>query len=202
MKTLLLCFVLFGLAASASSARAQTIVNIIATDFTAAETWPGQEANPANIRITRTGSTANALAVWVKISGTATRNSDYAFGITVGAFVTIPPMSAQLDIPIHVLDDALTEPVENVRIDLDDETSSGLPVPYTIGDHKRAEVSIADSDDPNLPPRVVVSIAALHDAVEGTNGAPVPGAFRITRTANLDVEVTVACAVTGSAFPG
>src|SRR3954471_19571711 len=122
MKTLWLCFVAFGLAASASSVRAQTVVNITATDSAAAETWPGQEPSPANIRITRSGSTANALAVWVKVSGTATRNSDYAFGITVGAFVTIPAMSAQLDIPIYILDDSLTEPVETIRIDLDDQT--------------------------------------------------------------------------------
>jgi len=202
MKTVVLCFVALGLAASGSLARAQTIVNIAATDSAAAETWPGQAPNPGNVRITRTGSTLNELRVWVKVSGTATRNSDYSFGITVGAFVTIPPTSSQLDIPINVLDDTLTEPVETVRIDLDDQTSSGSPVPYSIGDHKRAEVSIADNDDPSLPPRAVVSVAALQDAAEGTNGAPVAGAFRITRTANLDVEVTVAYAMGGSALPG
>src|SRR4051812_5909405 len=111
MKTVLLCFVAFGLAACVPTARAQTIVNISATDSMAAETWPGQEPNPGNIRITRTGSTTEALTVWVKVSGTAIRNLDYSFGTAVGAFVTIPAMSAQLDIPVNVLDDALTEPV-------------------------------------------------------------------------------------------
>ena len=202
MKAVLSIFVALGLAAAGSVARAQTVVNITATDSAAAETWPGQATNSANVRITRTGSTTSPLAVWVKISGTATRNSDYYFGTTVGAFVTIPASSAQLDIPIHVLDDALTEGEETVRIDLDDNTSSGAPVPYTIGNNKRAEVRIADNDDPNLPPRVVVSIAAVSDAAEGSNGAPVTGAFRITRTANLGVDVTVAYAVGGTAQSG
>jgi hypothetical protein len=200
MKNIILFFVAFGLAAS--TAHAQTVVNITATDSAAAETWPGQATDSANVRITRTGSTTSALAVWVKVSGSAVRNSDYSFGITVGAFVTIPAMRAEVDLPIYVLDDALTEGVETVRIDLDDNTSSGAPVPYTIGDDDRAEVSIADNDDPNLPPRVVVSVGALRDAAEGANGARVAGAFQITRTANLDVEVTVAYAVGGSAVPG
>jgi hypothetical protein len=180
MKAVLLCFVVFGLAAFCSPVSAQTVVNITATDSIAAETWPGQAPNPGNIRITRSGSTSGPLVVWVKVSGSAIRNSDYTFGIPVGAFVTIPPASAQLDIPINVLDDALTEPSETVRVELDDETSSGVPVPYTIGRDSRAEVSIADNDDPGLPPRVVVSVTPLLNAAEGTNGAPVAGAFRIT----------------------
>src|SRR5436190_9294217 len=199
MKTILLCFVAFGLAVFGSAARAQTIVNITATDSAAAETWPGQLPNPGNVRITRTGSTESPLVVWIKVSGTAIRNLDYTFRIPVGAFVTIPAMSAQLDIPIDVLDDELTEIVETVRIELADKASNDVPVPYTIGDHRRAEVSIADNDDPNLTPRVVVSIAGLRDAAEGTDAAPVAGAFRITRTENLDVNVTVAYAVGGSA---
>src|SRR4051812_30362821 len=184
-KTILLCSVAFGLAAAGPGAHAQTVVSIIATDAAAAETWPGQAPNPGNVRVARTGSAASALTVWVKVSGSATRDVDYSFGIPLGAFVTIPAMSAELDIPINVLDDSLTESVETVRVELDEQTSTGSPVPYTIGDHKRAEVSITDKDDPTLPPRVVVSIAAVQDAAEGANGAPVPGVFRITRTGNL-----------------
>src|SRR5262245_56438661 len=93
MKTFWLCLLAFAIAASGSAARAQTVVNITATDSAAAETWPGQAPNSANIRITRTGSTASALAVWVKVSGTAIRNLDYSFRVPVGAFVTIPAMS-------------------------------------------------------------------------------------------------------------
>jgi len=65
MKTML-CFAAFGLAVSGFTAYGQTIVNITAPDSAAAETWPGQAPNPAAVRITRTGSTANALSVWVK----------------------------------------------------------------------------------------------------------------------------------------
>src|SRR5258705_9662533 len=134
MKSVLSCLVAFGLAVFGSTVGAQTVVNITASDSTAAETWPGQAPNPGNIRITRSGaSTSGSLVVWLKVSGSAIRNSDYSFGIPIGAFITIPPMSAQLDIPIDVLDDTLTEPVETVRVELDEETSSGAPVPYTIG---------------------------------------------------------------------
>ena len=202
MKAVLFFFVALGLAGFDPAAGAQTIVNIVATDSAAAETWPGQPPDPGNIRMTRSGSTANSLVVWVKVSGTAIRNLDYTFGTPIGAFVTIPAQSAQLDIPIDVLDDGLTETVETVRVEIQDKTPNDGPVPYTIGDHNRAEVSIADNDDPNLPPRVVVSIATVRDAAEGANGAPVTGAFRITRAANLDLDVTVSYAVGGSAVSG
>ena len=48
--------------------------------------------------------------------------------------------------------------------------------------------------------RVVVGVAALRDAAEGTNGEAVAGSFRITRTGNLDVDVTVAYAIGGTAM--
>ena len=202
MKAISSLLIAFGWAALGCTVQAQIIVSITAPDSAAAEMWPGQTPNPASIRITRTGSTANTLAVWVKVSGTAVRGVDYSFGGTVGSFVTIPAGNDHLDIPVNVLDDAVTEATETIRIDLDDNTSSGSAVPYGIGNDDRAEVSIADNDDPNVPPRAVVSVAALQSAAEGLNGAPGFGAFRMTRTVNLNVDVTVAYSVGGSARSG
>ena len=191
-----------GLAVLGSTAFAQTTDSIIATDYSAAETWPGQTPNPGNVRISRTGSTTGAFTVWLKLSGTAVRNADYSLGGVVGTYAIIPAGSAQLDIPINVLDDLTTEVAETVRVELDDETASGTSVPYILGNDDRADVNIADNDDPNTLPRAVVSVMAVQNGAEGTNGTSVPGAFRITRTANLDVEVTVAYEVGGSATPG
>ena len=69
MKTFPLPLLACGLLVLAATARAQTTVTIAATDPDAAETVAGQPANPGNIRVTRTGSTANARTVWVKVSG-------------------------------------------------------------------------------------------------------------------------------------
>ena len=201
-KTLTLLLLLLCVAAFSPLAFGQTTVSIIATDYSAAETWPGQTPNPGNVRITRTGNTAGAFTVWLKLSGTAVRGADYSLGGVVGTYAIIPAGSAQLDIPINVLDDLTTEVAETVRVELDDNTSSGVAVPYTISNDNRAIVNIADNDDPNTPPRAVVSVMAVQNAAEGTNGVIVPGTFRFTRTANLNIAVTVTYSVGGSAISG
>ena len=66
-----------------SPSLAQT-VRISATDSNAAETASGFAPNLGTIRVTRTGSTATALAVWVKVSGVAVQGTDYSFGNTIG----------------------------------------------------------------------------------------------------------------------
>ncbi len=75
MKTspLWACVVATFLGLAAPSAQAQTTVSLSLTDSVMAETWPGQTPNPGNIRVTRTGSTASSLTVWVKYGGTAVR---------------------------------------------------------------------------------------------------------------------------------
>ena len=191
-----------GLAVFGSAAQAQPTVSIIATDYSAAETWPGQAPNPASVRVSRTGSTAGALTVWLKLTGTAVRNADYSIGGVVGTYAIIPAGSAHLDLPIHVLDDLTTEVVETLRVELDDETGSGTAVPYILGNDDRADVNLADNDDPNTPPRAVVSVMAVQNGAEGTNGTPVPGVLRFSRSQNLNVALTVNYTVGGTATPG
>lgn len=200
MKTIPLLFVAFGFAILGFTAKAQTTVNITATDYVAAETWPGQTPNPATIRVTRTGSTAGALVVWIKVGGTATRYSDYSFGTGAAASVTIPAGRAHLDVPVNVLDDTVSEASEIIRVDLEEETPNNTPVPYAIGNDDRVEINILDNE--SLPPPAFVSVMELTPASEGTGGPPVAGAFRITRGGDTSAALTVAYSVQGDATAG
>ena len=187
------------LTAFAPLARAQTTVSLSVTDASAAETVPGAPANHGNVRVTRIGSTAAALTVWVKVDGTAVRGVDYSFGISVGAFVTIPAGSATLDIPIHPLDDQLTEGTEIVRVELDDETAGGTAVPYALGTD-RVFVNILDNEDPSVPQRAIVSITAFgSQALESFSNSVT---FRISRTANLAPALEVHYTLGGTATAG
>ena len=179
-----------------ASSFAQTTVTIVATDAAAAETLAGQPANPGSMRITRTGSTASALTVWVKVSGIAVQGEDYTFGSTIGASVVIPAGSSTLDIPVNVIDDWLTEGTEDVRIKLDTKTATGANVPYTIVGTDRAIVNIADNEDPLAPLRAIVTVATE------TPGGTDPAVFRITRTNNLAPALNILYSLGGTATPG
>ncbi len=182
------------------AATAQTVVSITATDDAAAETVASAPANPGSIRITRTGPITGPLTVWVKVGGTAIQGVDYTFASTIGSFVTIPAGSATLNIPVNIRDDAFTESTETVRLDLEDETGSGAPVPYSISGDDRAEIDILDNENPNLPPRAVVSVApVISQVLESASNAV---AFRITREGNLNVALNVQYSLAGSATPG
>ena len=200
MTTTSLALLALGLALFGSEAQAQTTVAIAATDDTAAETTAGQPANPANIRITRTGSTAAALTVWVKVSGSAVQGVDYTFPNPIGSFVIIPAGSAELDIPVNPRDDFFTEGTETVRMDLEAETAGGTPVPYTIGASDRARVNLLDNEDPNLPPRAVLSLTVLGSPARevASNSAT----FRIVREGNLAVALDVHYTLAGTGTPG
>ena len=194
MKTVSPLLVVLGLALGISAIHAQTTVSLSVTDAVVAETWPGQSPNPGNVRITRT---ANALTVWVKSTGTAVRGVDYQFGGVVGTYVIIPAGSAHRDVPINPIDDLIAEATETVRFELDDETGSGTALPYEVNeDYDRVDVNLLDNE--SLSPRLLVEVETLNNAGE----ASVPGAFRITRSGNLDVAVTVAYEVAGSATAG
>ncbi len=191
-----LCAIALSLFAVGLSAVAQTTVNLSVTDSVVAETWPGQSPNPGNIRISRTGSTASPLTVWVKLSGTAILGVDFSYGSAVSTYVTIPAGSVYRDVSINPIDDLAVEATETVRFELDDETASGTAVPYLLG-YDKVTVNLLDNE--SLPPRVVVDVETLNDTTEGSVD---PGAFRITRSGNASVAVTVAYSVDGSATAG
>lgn len=177
-------------------------VSISATDANAAETLTGQPANAGAMRLTRTGSTAGALTVYVRVSGAAVQGTDYRFGNTIGSFVIIPAGSSVLDIPVTVIDDFLTEGTEDVRVKIDPETPAGTPAPYLVGGSDRATVNIADNEDPLAPPRPIVTVAAV-DAIATENpGGTDPAVFRITRTNNLAPALSILYSLGGTATAG
>ena len=202
MKTLRLFLFACALVFTGARTFAQTTVTITATDATAAETLPGQPANPGNMRITRTGSTAGALTVWVKVDGVAVQGVDYTFGGTIGGSVVIPAGSGTLDIPVAVIDDFLTEGTEDVRIKLESKTSSGANVPYTLGAADRGIVNIADNEDPLAPLRAIVTVAAVDAVATETPGGTDPAVFRITRTNNPAPALSILYSLGGSATAG
>ena len=201
MKTLRLLVLTCALAFLGSQATAQT-VNLVTTDSSISETLAGQAPNPGGIQVTRTGSTTSSLTVWVRIRGTAVQNLDYRFPSNIGTFVVIPAGSAALNIPVIPLDDWLTEGTETLRFELDTETSAGTPVPYTVGNTDRIDLNILDNEDPLLPPRVIVTVAALDSQGAETPPGTNPAAFRITRTNNLTVAVNVPFTLGGTATAG
>ena len=191
----------FTLLLLASLLQAQPVVTITTTDANAAETWPGQTPDTGAMRLTRTGGKAGPLTVNMRVRGDAVQGVDYRFASTIGSFLTFPAGQSNLDLTITPIDDLVTELTEIVRVEVQD--SSGSSPTYLVGGSGRAEVSIADNDDPNTPPRANVSVVALNPtAAEGTNGAPVPGVFRFTRDLNTNVAVTIAYEAGGSATPG
>ena len=204
MKTSLLILMACFHAALCPIASAQLpTISITATDAAAAERLAGESANPGNIRIARTGSTAGALTVYFKaVSGTAVRGEDYNFGIPLTTWVAIPAGSSSLDIAVNVLDDWLTEGDETVRIDLDSETPGGTPAPYTISGASRATVNIADNEDPLAPLRAIVTVAAIDPIATENPGGTDPAVFRITRTNNLAPTLNILYSLGGTATAG
>ena len=200
MKTLPSLLLTCALLIFGSRAHAQITVSLSLPDSVVGETWLGQSPNSGTIRVSRTGSTAAALTAWVKVSGTAVRGADYAFGASVGTAVVIPAGSALLDIPVQAIDDGIVEATETVRFELDDATDSGGPLPYTRGTD-RVTLNLLDND--SLPAPAVVGIDSWEDGAEGYDGAPpTPGKFRLARSGNLNVALTVSYSVQGSATPG
>ncbi len=134
-------------------------VNVTAIDAEAREISPLLDIpeNPAVFRVTRSGSTDNALSVAIRLSGTATNAFDYSF---VSNRVTIPAGSASADVFINVLDDNLFEGTESVILTL---LPSPCPECYTVGNNASATAFILDNEANNVPPTVSI--------VSPTNGA-------------------------------
>jgi hypothetical protein len=88
--------------ATVSIADDEPIVSVFATDATSTET----AGNTGLFTITRTGSTALALNVTLRIEGTATNGTDY---VTIPTTVTIPVGSATRGVVVTPIDDVIAE---------------------------------------------------------------------------------------------
>src|SRR5438477_7831065 len=202
-------------------------VTITAPDPDASETGP----DPGRFEIRRTGPTNFGLAVFYRISGTASNGVDYE---QIPNAISIPQGSLSVSIPIKPIDDALAEGNETVVLQI---VPSPLECPspacgYDIGSPSNAAVTIADNDSTqtNQPPISVVTIFAVDPiAVEGefclrnwwwtasgnSNGwtTTSPGwrtnycvtntaSFAVRRSGDTNSDLTVYYAIGGTAFNG
>jgi hypothetical protein len=165
-------------------------VSIVATQPNAAE-----PATDGEVTITRTGSTANALVVPFRTTGSATRGADYVLqtnGVTVTAnAVTIPSGSDSVVVTVKVQDDSIGEPTEQAYIVL-----AGNPAAYDIGLNAYAIVEIADDGD--VPGATVVAAKAFAYEPNAVNPARIE-----VRFGNATFQtVTVNYTVSGTAVAG
>ena len=145
--------------------------------------------------LTRTGSTAAALAVSVApFSGSAIKTTDYTFTPaqtatgTLDTF-TIPAGQASLTIVVTAVNDSAQEGPETMQLQL----ASGA---YQVRNSGVAILTIEDNDTT----RPVVKIETIDPYATETAGDP--GTFLISRTGDPSAALTVTAAFSGTATRG
>ena len=164
-------------------------VSIESVDAEAAETG----GNPGLIRISRTGSTTNALTVVADIQGDASP-SDYTLTPAANTTAlspletfTIPAGDASLDIAVTISPDSTREGQETARLVLMPSND------YSITGRAAAEVVITDSGTNGVANRVTV-VAVDEDANEAGDAA----IFEIRRSGSVIAPLTVNFSVDGA----
>lgn len=172
-------------------------VTISAVDNTAAETGPDAQPDTGTIRISRTGSTETPLSVDLVRTGTAFVNSrDFTMSVDGvpfnGSAIIIPAGQSYVDIVVNPLDDSRVELTERVSLTL-------LPRSrYTIDPvklNRMATVTISDNEP-------LITITAIDNSAIKPSGLSEgeTGTFRISRSGDLSVEVSVRFSLGGSAI--
>jgi Calx-beta domain/Domain of unknown function (DUF4114) len=119
-----------------------TPISIAVTDANAAETKPGEAANPGQFVITRGGDITKSLTVKYKLSGSTTNGEDYQ------ALTGTSIFAAGIDkasININPIDDKIYEANDKVTLSVSSDD-------YLVFGSNSATVAIADNDpiDPQL----------------------------------------------------
>lgn len=170
---------------------ADKVITISAIDNLA-----GEPSNNGTYRISRTGSTTNALAVDFTVGGEAVRGdtNDYVLkkGSTVltGNTVSIDAGQTYVDVQLVVMDDGESELTETATLTLQSKTG------YEVGTANSVRISIADND---AIVTTVVSVTALDDAAAEPSNT---GTYRITRTGIMNIGLSVEFALSGTATRG
>ncbi|HVY69315.1 MAG TPA: Ig-like domain-containing protein [Verrucomicrobiae bacterium] len=174
------------------------VVTVVASISTVDESKP---QSPGVFKVTRTGSTQNKLNVHYNLGGAAENGIDYQ---TLPGIVTIPAGESSVLVNVVPIPDKAIEPKENVVLTLLQLASLVDPGPentYALGTPYQATVTILDNDATTNDVLPVVNITATTQVV-GVNSGVGPGEFTVTRTGNLDADLTVLYTVGGSAVPG
>jgi hypothetical protein len=157
------------------------VVSIVANDPNAAEAG----LDPGQFTVSRTGPTTSPLTVTLNRSGTATNGTDFtAITSTLSLVISSGQSSATLDVTLSSNDNSNEGPETVIE-------TIATNAAYTIGTPNTATVTIADDD------RSTVSIVANDAGASETAGNK--GQFTITRTAPLNVALTVNLTIAGTA---
>jgi N-acetylneuraminic acid mutarotase len=162
-------------------------VSIAATDNRA-----GEGGNPGVFRISRTGSTADPLAVSFRAGGGAFEGVDYP---KVNSPITIPAGQSFVDVPIVPIDDAFAEQTETITwvINPSDAYTTASPT-------NAATIKVSDNDaTPDTPVvtiRVVDGVASEPGTGEGA------GLFEFRRTGSTASALTLDVIFGGRAKAG
>ena len=160
------------------------IVSIRAAQPYTAEPCPVCLVAPGVFTISRTGSTANGLVVFLAALGTATPGVDYT---PLPATIEIPAGRESVDVLVLPKDDSLVEGDETVIAQLQPDLTLGPIEHYRVNpEHREATVYIRDNDLPSIP---VVSIRAAraetHEPLCPTDTCaapePAPGIIVVSR---------------------
>ncbi|HUS34379.1 MAG TPA: Calx-beta domain-containing protein, partial [Verrucomicrobiae bacterium] len=139
--------------------------------------------NNGEFLITRTGDSSNPLTVTIHGGGAATSGTDYqAFPATV----TIPAGADSVAVPLTVINDFFGEAAESVQLIIDRNSTYDI-----VGIVSKVDVV----DDGDVP---LLSIAAL-DAVAFEGVTNEPGTFSISRIGDLNSDLTINIATSGTA---
>ena len=161
-----------------------------ATDASGAE----QGSDPIVFQVSRGGALNGTIDVALAFTGTATRGSDYTVtgvtGATLlpdGVTLRFAPGATVATLTLTPNDDSLAEGTESVFLTL------GAGTGYTVGSPGSANASIVDND-------ALVAIAAT-DA-SGSETAPNPIVFTVSRTLSTAYQITVNLVWSGTATLG
>lgn len=164
--------------------------------ISAIDNLAGEPSNNGTYRISRTGSTTNALAVDFSVGGDAVHGdtNDYVLrkGTTLisGNTVSIDAGQTYVDVTLEVINDGESELTETASLTLQSK------VGYEVGTANTARVTIADND-PIIT--TVVTVSAMDDdAGEPSN----TGTYRISRSGIMTSGLSVEFVLSGDAVRG
>ena len=144
-----------------ADAQTAPTVGIVATDSETREPTPYSRVAPAVLTLTRAGSTADPLTVFLTYAGTATPGVDYD---RLAEAVSFPPGVAAVELAVQAFEDAEREGVETVVATLNEGPNDGpvgaLPA-YVIDPARRVATAIIY--DAELAPQPTVEITRPRD---------------------------------------
>ncbi|HEY1173672.1 MAG TPA: glycoside hydrolase family 9 protein [Verrucomicrobiae bacterium] len=162
-------------------------VSVVATDVSTTE-----GADTAVYTFTRKGSTATALTVNYKLSGTAAKWTDVRTPQgDMPESIVIPAGATSATLTVCAYDDTIVEGTETAILTIQANAA------YNLGTPSVATVYLYDNDGPALP---TVTVTAT-DAIASENLLGV-GVFTITRTGSLLAPLTINYTLGGTATQG